>query len=298
LINKKRLLITGASGLCGGYLHKHFLTYGENYEIYTTSRRYVNYKRHITHDFQEPYNNSELPLTVDYIINCAAVVNESLSAGYDLINKNLKSMFNILRYALAAKVSCFIQLSSISVYGQQSSPDLIQEQFPLKPVSPYGKSKILCEFLCRNMLSNVSRFFSLRLGYVLASQIPTRYFLSRLLKQLNDNKEIILINPDKSRFSFIDVNDIALICEKIFECSETNGIFNVIGDQNPTLRQVFNLLKEYFPGYAGSIIEKNHPEQILSTRYSNEEVKKNLNIKNFTNIEQSFKKLIKYNLNK
>ncbi len=61
---------------------------------------------------------------------------------------NRGGTLNLLRASLENRVSKFIFASTCSVYGNAGSR-VQNENIPLKPVSPYGRSKLTCENYCR-----------------------------------------------------------------------------------------------------------------------------------------------------
>lgn len=284
----KKILITGYSGLCGSYIGTYLQTVGDKYSIFTTSRNKISKDQHVVHDLLEPISLNNFPHDIDCIIHCAARVDER-DASYAVIDHNLRTSFHVMKYALESGASYFINLSSISVYGKPKMVTPITEQFVTNPLTSYGFSKLLVENLAINMLSNNMKVINLRLGYVLGPKIPDKYFLSRLKEKLTKGEITHLINPDSTRFNFVDVADIARACEILIK-TRHEGILNLVGDGAPTVRDVFKEMIKYFPNVNSVFTESTNENTIFDVIFSNEKVKKVLEI-TFKSYRDSFKNI-------
>ena len=127
---------------------------------------------------------------------------------------------------------------------------------------------------------------NLRIGYVIFENIPKRYVLFRFKELFLKGEPITLINPDKTRFSFIDLQDIAKICEFLID-TKNKGIFNIVSDECPNLRQIIQEMKKYFDS-ASPIKELVQSSEEFPFIFTNEKIKKISNI-NFKSYSDSFK---------
>lgn len=284
----KKILITGYSGLCGSYIGKYLQTVNDGYSVFTTSRSAISKSRHIAHNLLEPLSLSNFPRKIDCVIHCAARVDEN-DTSYAIIDHNLRSSFHIMRYALESDANCFINLSSIAVYGKPNTSIPINEKFITIPLTSYGFSKLLVENLAISMLSNKMRVINLRLGYVLGTKIPDKYVVSRFKEKLKKGENVHLINPDSTRFSFVDVSDIARACEILIKTNH-EGIFNLVGDEAPTVRGVFEEIKKYLTSSDSVVTESTDKNTIFTVIFSNEKAKKILEI-TFKSYRDSFKNI-------
>ena len=287
---RKIVLITGATGMCGRYISRCFQDKQDRYLVYTTGRESLEYERHICHDLEQPIPMDVFPEKVDYFIHCAAVVDET-NWDYSLIDTNVKITYNTINYAQKVQASCFIQFSSAAIYDQRGNRILTEKNSVLRPVSSYGVSKAMIETLCTSLLKSPIRLFNLRLGYVLAPKLKQQSFLFRLAKKFEQNEPIEMINPDSRRFNFVDIADITLVCQHLFEYSVSED-FIVVGDEHPTVRQVVKALKNYFPDTKSQVTEVEIPNELHASRLSNEKIKRILNIERFILFEQSLQQIM------
>lgn len=270
--NKCTILVSGSSGLCGSFISEYLKQKTDKYDVFTTSRQPSNSTNHIIHDLFHPIPFDSFPSEIDCIIHCAGNINQD-STTYSVIDENMKISFNLIQYASKINTRCFINFSSISVYGESDSKCLITEESKNIPSSVYGISKLLVEDLTNCMLSNITRVINLRIGYVLGPQIPSRYIISRFKESIVNGEITKLINPDTTRFSFIDIFDIARICE-VFLNNKKSGVYNVISDYAPTVRETFKEITKYFPRNSGLFVEHDDKSKEFSTLFSNEKIKK------------------------
>ena len=284
---EKKILITGSSGFCGSYLSNYFKENTNEYTVYTTSRTKLNSENHIIHDLSNTILENIFPDNLDCVIHCASEVDQN-KTNFDIIENNLRLYYNLLKFTSNSKIQNFINLSSISVYGTQNIP--IDEHSKSNPESFYGLSKMFSENLCNFLLPDYVKLIHLRLGYVLGKILPQRYFLTRFKNSIKNNMPITLLNPDTTKFAFIDLNDIANICKISLE-KNTHGIFNVVNDDFPSLREVYLEMTSHLSFKKLNCDEKFDKNQESYTKISNRKIKDELGIK-FSSYQSSLKNIM------
>ena len=275
MAHRYSILITGSTGFCGSYLRKYFEDKRDKFQIYTTSRKKESNSNYIQHDLFDTIPIHLFPKKIDCIIHCAANL-EQHTSDFSIINDNLKTSFNICQYAIEAKCQYFINFSSIMVYAKTKNDLPISEDYQTFPNTVYGLSKLLVENMVNVMLSNFMNVTNLRIGNVIFRNIPKRYFLSRFKELFLKGNPITLINPDKTKFCFIDLQDIAKICELLINTKNT-GTFNIVSDECPSLRQTTQEMKKYFNS-SSVITEIVKTSEEFPSTFTNEKIKTLLNI--------------------
>ena len=94
---------------------------------------------------------------IDSIMHFAAhtVVPESVADPVRYYDNNVGATLSLLKCALAADVSNFIFSSTAAVYGEPDT-ESVTEKSPLNPISPYGRSKLISEWMLRDAAAATS----------------------------------------------------------------------------------------------------------------------------------------------
>jgi len=88
----------------------------------------------------------------DAIVNFAAEshVDRSILSPAPVFDTNLRGVFTMLEAARAHKTPRFLQVSTDEVYGSIEPPYVANEDFPLRPSSPYSASKAGADLLAHS----------------------------------------------------------------------------------------------------------------------------------------------------
>ena len=145
-----KVLLTGATGFVGSHIVEDLIS--NNNSIITTIRKssnlkwIKNYPLHFEYcSLNDVENLSKIVSSVDVIVHCAGVVRALNWEEY--YNTNVIGTRNLVQAAIKNKsnVKKFIYISSQAAMGpsQTEKPKFLTEEE--KPVSNYGKSKLLAE---------------------------------------------------------------------------------------------------------------------------------------------------------
>ncbi|MEK6829643.1 MAG: GDP-mannose 4,6-dehydratase [Nanoarchaeota archaeon] len=166
-MNKKKALITGISGQDGSYLAEYLLSIG--YEVHGIVRRNSVPENqesridHISHKLKTYYGDLTDASSLERIMQ-KVMPDEIYNLG---AQSHVRISFDIPKYTAdvnaigtqnmleAYRKICpnakFYQASSSEMFGNSVDEDSFQrESTPMKPVSPYGCSKLFAYSICRN----------------------------------------------------------------------------------------------------------------------------------------------------
>lgn len=252
------VLVTGASGLCGAHVADWLAADPDRFVVATTARRPLDRVEYVRHDLRTAIPDDVFPERLDAIVHCAAAVDEH-AEGYDIVDDNLRAAVNLLALARARGARTIVNLSSIAVYGSSSAvPGAVAESAPLHPTSAYGLAKLLVESALSAAGPGIA-VSHLRLSYVLAPEMPERYFLVRIAQRLAAGEPIEVVNADTTRFSFVEVEDVARACAAALE-QRADGAFNLAADAQPTPREVIDAIATRHPDSASQRRMVEQPE--------------------------------------
>lgn len=149
------ILVTGGSGLVGGFVLEELLQCGHTVTALdrVPPRRSV---RFVRADILRPGDLAWALEGQEAIIHLAAIPHPLHDPPHRVMETNVMGTFNVLEAAARAKVPKVVLASTDSTLGfvsatHEFSPQYlpIDERHPLKPQDPYGLSKAVDEELCR-----------------------------------------------------------------------------------------------------------------------------------------------------
>jgi len=93
-----------------------------------------------------------MPITAVMHFAGLKAVGESVAKPLEYFDNNLNSTLTVLQAMRAANVKRFVFSSSATVYGDPKTVP-ITEDFPLQATNPYGRSKLMCEEILRDLMA-------------------------------------------------------------------------------------------------------------------------------------------------
>lgn len=259
--NRKKILITGSNGfigskLCEYYINKGFEVFGLDIAESIILNKDVEFVKvnlesdDVTDLFKE--------INPQAIIHCAGSASVGLSVENPELDfsRNVGVLYKTLLALKRAKInSKFIYLSSAAVYGD---PDIlpISEDSKVKPISPYGLHKKICEEICEyfnykeDVNTVVVRIFS-AYGEGLKKQI-----LWDIYNKLKYKNELHLFGSGNETRDFIHVDDIVKSIDLIV-CKDTKHlVYNIANGMEIRIK---NLAEEFVEklGKDKSIVQFN-----------------------------------------
>jgi UDP-glucose 4-epimerase len=247
-------MITGGNGFIGRHLVRKLLSYKRHTVVLISNTTNINDKyladRKLLHDMpltfytadirdREDISDIFLNERPDVCIHLAA----KTSVGYSIedpdetMDINVKGTLNVLEACHDSKVNNFVFASSAAVYGNVRELP-ISENHKLRPLSPYGTSKMLAErhVSSDNKSKKVQNAVSLRIFSAYGNdQFSDADVITRFAARLSKGLSPVIYGDGLQTRDFVSVDDVVeaiLLSIKAMEKAENN---------NSSLPLVFNI---------------------------------------------------------
>lgn len=236
----KKVLVTGSTGFVGNHLYRQLLKLGINV-IGTNSS---NHKNKLDVTDMNPLLSID-NRGVDAVIHLAAKtsVDSAMKDPYRAYYANIVGTLNMLEFCRLRNIEKFIFMSSY-VYGQPKYLP-IDEKHPVNPHSPYHKSKLIAEQLCKDYSLDFGIDIVVLRPFLLYGPNAKPYmFISTVTQQIRNNGKVFLSGKYTSRdFLFIsDFLDLVTIILNNFP--RGHNMYNVGSGESHHLEQVTQILAQ------------------------------------------------------
>ncbi len=185
----------------------------------------------------------------DVVIHLAAKsdVADSVIHPETTMDVNVNGTINVLKACIQNKIGKIIFASSASVYGNCNELP-INEETNTNPTSPYGSSKLSAENEIKKIADEFGiRYIILRMFNVYGKGQKKQYagVISKFLKNISENKEIVIFGDGKQTRDFISINDVV----ESFDCaikSKTNGTYNIASGISVSINELAQIMFDIF----------------------------------------------------
>lgn len=229
---KERVLITGASGFVGYHLIEAALRKGVDVYAAVRATSKVNHIKALPINFnytnfsdREAARKDLEEKQYDYIIHAAAAVKARNENEYNRTNAELTRTLGMAIVEAQLPLKKFVFISSLAALGPSDTSDAITECHPARPLTYYGKSKLLAE----HYLAAIPSLPTIVLR-------PTAVYGPRdrdifiILKSISQGIEPY-IGRKAQQLSFVYVKDLAEITLDALRSNVTGRSYNVSDGQ-------------------------------------------------------------------
>ena len=227
-----KLLFTGASGFLGQNIRPIL---ANNYEITT-----IGLTKEDTYTVNMANKIPVLTERYDVVLHAAGkahVVPKTEAEKQSFYNVNLQGTKNLCKaLEMSGIPQSFIFISTVAVYGCEYGNN-ITENHPLNGDTPYALSKMQAEEFLTEWCSKHGVILSIIRPSLIAGPNPPGN-LGAMIKGIKTGR-YLSIGGGKARKSVLMVEDIARLVPLLVE---KGGIYNVCDDEQPSFRQLENVI--------------------------------------------------------
>ena len=229
-----KVLIIGASGLLGRSLVEFFVS--NNFQVGALSRNCDNQNDKFNNYSVDVLDYEHLEFVVaqyDIVVNCIGQITNPI---HECVSLNTKGVKNIID-AVKKNGNYLIHLSTVSVYGSSST---VTEESPVNPESVYGSLKYFAEY---QISQNLTNYAVLRISN-LYGKGQVKGVLGYILRSFRNNEKALFFNNDGSlKRYYLHIDDLSSIVKLIID-KRVKGIYNVIGSDLLTIKQLVALCEK------------------------------------------------------
>lgn len=230
-----QVLVTGSSGFIGRHTVNGLKA--KNYAVKTFDLTANKDVRN-----QDAVNRAVRGADVVMHFGANAVVPYSFEYPAEVAEINITGTINLLEACRKHDVKKFVFASSSSVYGEPEELP-VKENHPLKPVTPYGLTKLAGEQYA-DLYSELYGLKTVCLRYFNVYGIgQSRGLVADSLKGIKNKKPMVIFGDGRQTRDFVNVAD-AVQANLLALHVNTSGVFNVGVGVETSVRDVVRILQE------------------------------------------------------
>lgn len=306
-----KALVTGCAGFIGSNLTDYLLN--KNYEVIGIDCFTKYYSRQLKeYNISNALKNNKFKFIeknilhmdkypeVDYIFHMAAQagVRSSWGENFSIYTKNnIEATQKLLEFYKDKEIKKFIYSSSSSVYGNSKLP--MNEKSLLKPISPYGVSKLAAENLSYLYWKNFDLpTLSLRYFTVYGPRQRPDMAINKFIRSILNDDEVIIYGNGEQERDFTYIQDVITAIITAMESNYVGEVFNVGGGSKISLNELIREI-EIVMGKSASLKYLEKQKGDVNNTYADlKKIKGFLKWKPKINIHQGLKSYFKwYNQN-
>lgn len=262
-LNGKTILVTGATGLIGKTLIKTLIYVSKKKKInisivgiYRNEKKLESIYRSIdkknVHFIRgDVLEFPEVKEDIDYIVHAANPTSSKYFVTYpvETIDTAINGTYNVLKFAKRKKVSSFVYLSSMEIYGTPLKGERIHEnnagQFDTQKIrNCYPLSKQLCENLCSSFANEYNlNVKNLRLTQTFGPgvEVDDGRVFAEFARCAIHKKDIVLKTKGKTERSYLYTIDAVVGILLVLLKGEKGESYNIANEK--TYCSIYNMAK-------------------------------------------------------
>jgi nucleoside-diphosphate-sugar epimerase len=204
----------------------------------------------------------------DAIVHLAALSNDPLGdldpeSTYAI---NFQGAVDLARAAKDAGVRRFVFASSCSMYGAADGDELLAEDAPLRPLTPYAESKVRAEEVLRDLAGGGFSPVSMRnaTAYGVSPRLRLDVVLNNLVAWAHTTGAIKLLSDGMSWRPLVHIRDIARATLAILDAPPeaiAGEAFNIgSAEQNYRIRQLADIVHQRLPECEVTFADEASPD--------------------------------------
>ena len=300
-----KAIVTGCAGFIGSHLVDKLLCLGYNVigidcftdyyaiEIKEANMSNASKARNFTFIEEDILKMQEFP-EADYVFHLAAQagVRASWGESFEIYTRNnIEATQRLLEFYKDRTLKKFVYASSSSVYGDTELP--MKEDRLLKPVSPYGVTKLAGENLCYLYWKNYNvPAVSLRYFTVYGPRQRPDMAIHKFVKAILNDEEIFIHGDGTQTRDFAYVDDVVEATVLAAEDNIMGEVFNVGGGSRISVNELIEQIEIIVKHETKLKYLENQKGDVRDTLADISKAGKLLNWKPITNIDKGLEKYI------
>jgi UDP-glucose 4-epimerase len=305
------IFITGIAGFLGSnlaeyYLKKNFTVSGcDNLiggSLDNIDQNKINFFKA---DCEDLDTMKKIIKGADILCHAAAYAHEGLSSFSPVLisNNNVTGSVSVFTAAIINKVKRIVYCSSMARYGSIKIP--FREDDELKPVDPYGVSKVAAE----NILKILSKTHNVEYNIAVPHNIigprqkyddPYRNVVSIMINLMLQKRNPIIYGDGNQKRTFSDIDDCIYCLDKLL--TDPNVVSQVINigpdEEYVSINELYRLLSNKLKFNLEPKYLEDRPNEVKEATCSADKARKILGYKTSVSLDKSLDKMINYISNK
>jgi UDP-glucose 4-epimerase len=301
------IFITGIAGFLGSNLAEYYLK--KNFEVSgcdnliggsldNIDKNKINFFKADCEDFEAM---KKITKDVDVLCHAAAYAHEGLSSFSPVLisNNNVSGSVSVFTAAIINKVKRIVYCSSMARYGNIKIP--FREEDELRPVDPYGVSKVAAE----NILKILSKTHSIEYNIAVPHNIigprqkyddPYRNVVSIMINLMLQKRNPIIYGDGNQKRTFSDIDDCIYCLDKLLTDPKiTSQVVNIGPDEEFTsINELYRLLSNKLKFNLEPKYLDDRPNEVKEATCSADKARKILGYKTSVSLDESLNKMIDY----